>query len=117
MTETSVFAATLGLSSPWRITAVSFFDKEKRVEMLVDFDHVNAFRCPTCGAPAKVHDTAVEIWHHNDFFSFSAFIRARVPDLVCTGGCGVRKAALPWNREHSRFVLLRQPPAPALPAH
>ena len=117
MTETSVFAATLGLSSPWRITGVSFFDKERKVVMLVDFDHVNAFRCPTCEAPARVHDTATEVWHHDDFFRFSAYIHARVPDLICSGGCGVRKAELPWTRDNSRFVLLDQPAAPTLPKH
>src|SRR5512138_3683975 len=102
----TLFSATLGLSSPWRITAVSFSDAENRLDMTVDFQQGCDVTCPLCGSEADLLDSSLETWHHDDFFRFSAFLHALVPRIHCHKGCGIRKIKVPWARAGSRFTLL-----------
>lgn len=108
MTETSLIAATLGLAHPWKITSVTFYDEETRIEITVDFSLGGSFTCPRCGATARVCETATEVWHHSNFFHYSAYLTVRVPHLECTNGCGCDKIELPWTRRNPRFTLIPQ---------
>lgn len=115
MAERSLIAATLGLSSPWRISGIDFSDEEKRMDIYVEFAHGGPLLCPHCGASARLGETAREVWHHANFFCHAAYLHVRVPSLLCTADCGVSKVPLPWARQDSCFALLVQGTAHTFP--
>ena len=104
MSWKTLISATLGLSSPWKITAVNFSDTESRVDIEVDFDHGSPFVCAVCGASATVCATETVVWLHHDFFSYTAYLHVRVPSLSCREGCGVCRAEGPWTKEGANFT-------------
>lgn len=106
MSQKALFSATLGLSSPWKITSITYSDGEKKVDISIDFDVCSTFTCPVCGKTAQVCDTATETWQRCDFFRYSANIHVRVPLLSCPGGCGTCKGEAPWPREGTKFKLV-----------
>jgi transposase len=100
--DASFFSLTLGLHSPWQITSVTFSDSD-RVEIDVDFSRID-FTCPACGKPAAVTGLSRETWEHLDYFKYRAHLRARIPLVKCSHGCGTLKVAVPWSRAGSLFV-------------
>jgi hypothetical protein len=105
MDHPAIFSATLGLSHPWQITAVSFSKEGKRMDITIDFAHGCNFTCPTCGAEGKTCGAGKETWHHHDFFRYNAYLHARVPCIECAC-CGVITVERPWNRAGSKFALI-----------
>jgi len=106
MDQPAIFSATLGLSHPWQITAVSFSKEEKRLDITVDFSQGGAFTCPTCGKEVKICEAEKETWFHSDFFRYATYLHARVPQIECSC-CGMCKVERPWSREGSKFALLQ----------
>ncbi len=105
MDTNALFAMALGLKSPWEVRTLDFNADERRLDILVDFERGASFPCPTCGQPAKVHDTEEKTWRHLDFFQHAAYLTARVPRCKCDEH-GVKQVAVPWAREGSGFTLL-----------
>ena len=106
MEESSIFAATLGLSSSWKIVSVAIKDKDRRMDMNIEFQHDGTFCCPLCGCSSRPVDSCAETWLHRNFFRFNAFLHAHVPRVECPKGCGVNKVEVPWSRPGTNFVLL-----------
>lgn len=106
MTETALIAATLGLTAPWEIKAITFADTERRMDITIDFYHGGTFRCPRCGAHAHVSESVQEIWHRENFFHYTAYLHVRVPRLACEKECGTSNAVLPWAKPNSLFTLI-----------
>ena len=105
MDTNALFTMALGLKSPWEVRTLDFNADERRLDILVDFERGASFPCPTCGQPAKVHDTEEKTWRHLDFFQHAAYLTARVPRCKCDEH-GVKQVAVPWAREGSGFTLL-----------
>lgn len=112
MDHTGIFAATLGLSQLWQIDRVSFVDEIGRVDLFLTCNRAARFSCPVCGQDAQVCDVREEIWHHVDFFRYSAYLHAGVPLVDCPA-CGISTVNVPWSRSGSRFVLLKRKPRPS----
>ena len=106
MQEQELFAAALGLQSPWYVSNLVFSKKGKRLDIEIDFNPGSEFPCSCCGKPAKVHDTKKMSWRHMDFFQHQAYLHARVPRVSCSHGCGVKQIGVPWARTGSGFTLL-----------
>jgi len=106
MHEQELFAAALGLQSPWHVSKLNFSEKEKRLDIEIDFEPGSLFSCPVCGKPAKAYDTNKQSWRHMDFFQHQAHLHARVPRVECSKGCGVKQIEVPWARSGSGFTLL-----------
>lgn len=106
MSWKSLFSATLGLSSPWKITSVTFSDGENRVDIAIDFDNGTPFVCAACGAPAVVCAAETAIWQRHDFFRRTAYFHVRAPSLSCREGCGVTSAEGPWTKGGANFTPL-----------
>jgi transposase len=104
--EQELFAAALGLQSPWHVSNLDFSLKNKKLDIEIDFERGSEFLCSCCGKPAKVHDTKKQSWRHMDFFQHHAYLHARVPRVSCSDGCGVKRIAVPWARAGSGFTLL-----------
>jgi transposase len=106
MTQQELFAAALGLTSPWFVEKIVFSATDKRLDIYIDFERGGVFPCPLCKEMCKAYDTADESWRHLNFFQHSAYLHARVPRVDC-GDCHlVRKVDVPWARSGSGFTLL-----------
>jgi transposase len=98
----AIYSATLGLHPPWHIVSVSFAREERRMDVRLDVFRGNLFNCPCCGAPTPPCSFDEEVWSHDDFFGYSAYLHACVPRIAC---CGATVAVeRPWCRAGSRFV-------------
>lgn len=106
MEQPAIFSATLGLSHPWKITAVSFSKDEKRMDITIDFAHGSTLTCPTCGKEGIVCDAEDETWYHDNFLQYATYLHVRVPRIECCC-CGICTVERPWSREGSRFALLQ----------
>lgn len=105
MDNKALFAAALGLTSPWKVTELKFDPDGKRLDLRVDFPPGSLFACPECGTPCKVHDTAEHTWRHLSFFQHGTYVTARQPRTSCPVH-GVKQSAVPWARPGSSFTLL-----------
>jgi predicted RNA-binding Zn-ribbon protein involved in translation (DUF1610 family) len=110
--DSTFFSRTLGLHSPWVITAIRFCDPDQ-VQIDVDFSQIG-FTCPACGNRAAVNRVSCETWEHLDYFSFKAHLHARIPLVECSNGCGISKLPAPWTRPGSLFSLIENAPSPAV---
>ncbi len=107
MDQLSLFAAALGLSTPWSVTETTLSLEDNRLDIKIDFARGSTFACPVCGAHAKAYDTMDETWRHLNFFQYAAYLHARVPRVTCAQPeCGIRKMSVPWARTGSGFTLL-----------
>src|SRR6266568_4285480 len=95
MEQHAIFSATLGLSHPWRIAAVSFSKEEQRMDITIDFDPGCNFICPACGKEGETCDAGCETWHHDNFFDYGTYLHVRVPFVNCPC-CGISAAERPW---------------------
>ena len=106
MEQPSIFSATLGLSHPWKVTAVTYASEENRLDITVDFDLGSDLRCSCCGRDLTPGQIEQEVWHHDDFHRYSTYLHAKVPSLQCD--CGrIFPVERPWSRPGSRFALVR----------
>jgi transposase len=106
MKETDLIQKALGLTSPWKVVAVTFDYANRRLDIEIDFERGATFDCPACGvAGCTAHDTEIKQWRHLNFFQHEAYIRARVPRAGCSD-CGPRVVDVPWARLGSGFTLL-----------
>jgi len=106
MTQQELFAAALGLDSPWKIEKILFSMAKKRLDIHIDFERGGLLPCPTCATLCKAYDTTEDSWRHLNFFQHSALLHARVPRVDCDKCHAIRKAAVPWARTGSGFTLL-----------
>lgn len=105
MAHPAIFAATLGLAHPWQITAVSFADEVKRMDIAIDFSRDGVFNCQTCGKEAIVCAIENEVWYHNNFLRYETYLHARIPRFECPC-CGFLPIERPWSRKGSKFILV-----------
>ena len=68
MQEQELFAAALGLQSPWYVSNLDFSLANKKLDIEIDFERGSEFPCSCCGKPAKAYDTKKQSWRHMDFF-------------------------------------------------
>jgi len=104
--EAELFAAALGLQSPWYVSGLDFSASKKNLDIHIDFEAGGLFPCPNCGSPSKAYDSTFKSWRHLDFFQHNAHLKARVPRVACSKGCGTKRVEVPWARLGSGFTLL-----------
>jgi transposase len=106
MNQQELFAAALGLESPWKVEKILFSAAEKRLDIHIDFTRGSQFPCPVCGIPCNAYDTTEDEWRHLNFFQHAAYLHARVPRVDCGDCHSIRKVSVPWARPGSGFTLL-----------
>ena len=107
MFSATIFSATLGLSHPWEVTEINFASAENRLDITLAYDPATPIHCPCCGAEGKPAKLEPELWHHQNFFQYSTYLHARVPQIQCH--CGLYTVDRPWNRPGSKFALVGAP--------
>jgi predicted RNA-binding Zn-ribbon protein involved in translation (DUF1610 family) len=105
MEHLRLFSATLGIVPPWAVTEVIFSANGSDMTISVVWLLDQQLHCPTCGTAVPGGALATEIWRHANLFQHTAYLRAKVPNLVCPA-CGVVAVERPWCRAGSKFTLL-----------
>lgn len=49
MREVELFQAALGLVWPWRVESAAFDEKERRLDLALNYERGGTFACPECG--------------------------------------------------------------------
>jgi len=99
-----IFSATLGLTSPWRVTNVFFSNDRTQLDISVGYDRAVNCICPRTDKPCISMGTEISTWCHNDFFHYETYLTARIPGTSC--GDPATRIIPPWSQHGSRFVLL-----------
>ena len=103
-----IFAAALGLTSPWFISSINFNVEDRRLDIEIDFkrgskfDYVNS---DGSRIPGHVHDTRVIKWQHLNFFQHKCFLQARIPRVKNDDGA-IQRVRAPWEGEINGFTKL-----------
>jgi len=96
----------LGLSGPWKVSAVTLELAAKRVVIEIGYDVSQAMECPECGKSCRHYDyREMREWRHLDTMQFETLLRCEVPRCRCPEH-GVKTLRVPWAEKGSRFTLL-----------
>jgi transposase len=105
MRDKDLYAAILGVSSPWRVREVELRTETGEVEVFIEHDGSLPLACPRCGEPGTAHDTRRRSWRHLDTCQLKTLLTADVPRVRCEEH-GVLQAAVPWAEVGSRFTAI-----------
>jgi len=103
--DKSLYAAILGVTSPWGVEKVELRLGDGEVHIWVTLPTDTLWVCPECQAPAPIHDHRERVWRHLDTCQYRTLVHARVPRLQCPTH-GTRQLRVPWAEEGARFTAL-----------
>lgn len=105
MEERALYAAILGVTSPWKVEQVDLRLGEGEIHVWLALPEKQLWVCPECLERAPIHDHRERIWRHLDTCQYRTLIHARVPRLNCPNH-GIRQILVPWAEANSRFTAL-----------
>ena len=105
--NTELYAASLGVRSPWQVTDVQLRTKEEEVYVTVAARPGTRHVCPECGRACPGYDTRRRSWRHLDTCQFKTFVVADVPRVEC-GEHGVVQIEVPWADPNAGFTALME---------
>jgi transposase len=104
--DRELYAAILGIRTPWRVERVDLKLAEGEVHVHLEHDSGIDWPCPVCGKPCPLYDHQPERrWRHLDTCQFRTILHAEPPRSNC-GEHGPRAVKLPWAEPNSRFTAL-----------
>jgi hypothetical protein len=106
MALAKIVSATLGLSTPWQVSKMTFADGNRRLDITIVYDDGEGTVCPCCGTSGTTCEAEPETWYHHDFLRYATYLHTRVPTFIC---CGRRHAVeRPWARTGSKFIKISE---------
>jgi transposase len=100
-----LFAAALGIESPWSVTTVDFDQACKLLTIVVDFRPGTRFAVAGHEGMHPVHDTTTKSYRHLNFFQHECRLEVRVPRVKLPDGA-VRLVEPPFAGKLKGFTLL-----------
>ncbi|MCD4784542.1 MAG: transposase family protein [Candidatus Eremiobacteraeota bacterium] len=90
MKNKKFLTSALGIKKPWEIQSFVFNEKERRLDVFLQYHLGGMISCPTCGLEnCKAYNTDEnEDWRHLDMFEHPTFIHAKLPKVMCDN-CGI----------------------------
>lgn len=107
MHDKELYAAILGIRSPWEVTSVTLDSESEEVRVVIDPSAGTRFTCPQCGTPCPGYDTRRRSWRHLDTCQFKTILEASVPRVRCSEH-GVLQIEVPWAEPNSGFTALME---------
>lgn len=105
----SVFERALGIESPWSVKSIEFNEKDKRLDIYIDFKRGSRFTYVSeeegISEEFPAYDTVNKTWRHLNFFQHECFLNCRVPRVKPEEG-KIRQIKTPWEGISSGFTLL-----------
>jgi len=100
----------LNVTDPWFVSDVNFDEKDKRLDIHIDFKRGSAFgyvdsKTQEEFARLKAYDTQKKTWRHLNFFEHECYLHARVPRVKLPNG-RVKLVSTPWEGLSNGFTLL-----------
>lgn len=105
MVTEKIFEIALGVSSPWFIAGMAFDEKQRKLNIRVDFEVGSRFAVPGQTGEHPVHDTVSKTYRHLNFFQYQCDLEVRVPRVKLPDG-KVIQVTPPWAGKLSGFSLL-----------
>lgn len=100
-----VFAAALGIESPWSVAQVDFDQGRKVLTIQIDFRSGSRFALAGIDGVHPVHDTLTKTYRHLNFFQHECHLLVRVPRVMLPDG-SVRQVEPPFAGRLKGFTLL-----------
>ena len=107
MRDKELYAAILGIHSPWQVTSVDLNSETEEVRVRIDAALNSRFACPTCGKTCAGYDARRRSWRHLDTCQFKTILEADVPRVQCPDH-GVLQIDVPWAAPNSGFTALME---------
>jgi transposase len=105
MMTNDLFAAALGIQSPWFVQSVTFDETKRQLTIQVDFVVGTRFAHADAAGEHPVHDTQIKRLRHLNFFQHECFLEVRVPRVRLPDG-RVRLVEPAWTGRLDGFTLL-----------
>lgn len=106
MQDRDLYAAILGIRTPWNVERVDLKLSEGEVHVYLDHAYGLEWPCPECGKACALYDHQPERrWRHLDTCQFRTILHAEPPRTRCDEH-GVHAVRLPWAEPNSRFTAL-----------
>jgi transposase len=109
MKQEELFAAAIGIKSPWEIKRVDLDIASGELNIDIDFTRGSLFEYidEETGEISihKAYDTSKKTWRHMNFFQYRCYLHARVPRVELANG-KVKQVKTPWEGSVSGFTLL-----------
>jgi transposase len=106
MQDRELYAAILGVASPWQVERVDLKVGEGEVHVYLQHAYGIDWPCPECSKPCSLYDHQPERkWRHLDTCQFRTILHAPPPRTKCDEH-GVHAVRLPWAEPNSRFTAL-----------
>ncbi len=104
-----LFERALNIQDPWYVKEISFNEKNKRLDIMIDFKKGSLFQYESekenIKGEFKVYDTTMKEWRHLNFFEHECYFRVRIPRLDI-GNSIKRQIDPPWAGLSNGFTLL-----------
>lgn len=107
MRDKELYAAILGIRSPWQVTNVDLDPKAEEVCVRIEAAGGTRFTCPTCGKQCPGYDSRLRRWRHLDTCQFKTILEADVPRVQCAEH-GVLQIDVPWAAPNSGFTAMME---------
>jgi transposase len=104
MRDKDLYAAILGLTSPWVVREVELRAEAEEVEVFIEHDG-RRFACPQCAQASRRYDTRRRSWRHLDTCQYRTTLTAEVPRVRCPEH-GVVQLDVPWAESGGRFTAM-----------
>jgi len=109
MKQEDIFAAAIGIKSPWNITEINLDIKTGELHIHLDFPKGSLFEYideeTQKSAHYKAYDTSIKTWRHMNFFQYRCYLHARIPRIETRDG-KVKQIKAPWEGAVSGFTML-----------
>ena len=106
MQDRELYAAILGIRSPWEVGNVELKLAEGEVHVHLEHSPGVDWPCPVCGKACALYDhQPMRRWRHLDTCQYKTVLHAAPPRSQCPDH-GVPTVKLPWAEPNSRFTAL-----------
>lgn len=105
MRDTNLYGTILGITAPWKVSAVDLQPEQRQVEVRVQWSSSTKPPCPCCGRPSPRYDSRERRWRHLDTCQYHTILVAAVPRVECPEH-GVVQIDVPWAEKGSSFTAL-----------
>lgn len=107
MRDIDLYQILLGLTSPWKVTAVDVHpaSKLREITVRVDYPKGELYQCPECEEVCPGYDRVTRRWRHLNTMQWKTIIESEVPRVECPTH-GVRSIGVHWAEDKSRYTAL-----------
>lgn len=109
MKSEEIFAAAIGVESPWFIKSVNLEIEKGELHIEIDFPKGSEFKYVDEETGEikyyKAYDTSIKTWRHMNFFQYRCYLNARIPRVQLTNG-KVKQVKASWEGNTSGFTML-----------